>query len=146
MAVHKIETMTATITTASSSKNYHVLAVDDNPIMLMYFKRILESFNTFTISTVNNGKEAIEWLENTDREDVHLIITDIYMPYVNGFELLKHVKGNSKLRLTPVVVTSSSEEETDKVKSLNMGAAQFVCKPCKANEFKQYITQIFSNH
>lgn len=125
---------------------YHVLAVDDNPVILTYLEKVLGNLNYFKITTSDNGREAIQWLERSDRENVHLIITDIYMPYVNGFELISYIRKDASLCATPVVVMSSSEENADKQKVLNLGADGFISKPCKPNDFVKQINYVLQNN
>ena len=70
-----------------------------------------------------NGKEAINQLE---KEEIHMVITDIEMPVMNGVELIAYMKKNERLKKIPIVVISSYKTYSEKVGS--MGVAYFIDK------------------
>jgi len=83
----------------------------------------------------SNGKEALEWLfEIAAKPDAYiripnLVLLDVKMPGIDGFEVLKRIRENPVTRLIPVVMFSSSREDSDLLKGYDIGANAFVLKP-----------------
>lgn len=101
-----------------------VLAVDDVPVNVILLKTILTRIKVSTV-TASNGKEALEALE-TVRPD--LILLDLRMPVMDGFEFLSRIK-NSDMADIPVVVVSAFTAQTDIDRAMGLGAADFIQKP-----------------
>lgn len=120
-----------------------VLYVEDEPddvlFMRMTFQRagLADSFRT-----VGDGRDAIEYLAGqgayADRGQnplPTLILLDLNMPMVSGFEVLKWMRERAEFRALPVVVFSSSSREEDKAKARELGADEYVEKPHSARGF-----------
>ncbi|KAK9167909.1 hypothetical protein Syun_000049 [Stephania yunnanensis] len=100
---------------ASSSRNgdtgeqFHVLAVDDSQVDRVFMERLLKNSDC-RVTTAENGVRAMEYLwseKEQGQSKVNMIITDYSMPGMNGYELLKKVKGSSAMKDIPVVILSS---------------------------------------
>ncbi|MBR4514193.1 MAG: EAL domain-containing protein [Lachnospiraceae bacterium] len=105
-----------------------VLIVEDE-----YINREMLGFmlnREYEVLYAENGKEALDTLRNT--EDISAVLLDLMMPVMNGFEFLDISQGDSTLKRIPVIVMTA--DETAEVKSLNLGAADFISKPYDAPE------------
>ncbi|MBN2383721.1 response regulator [bacterium] len=102
-----------------------ILLVDDSKVFLELEKNIL-SDQEYTIFEARNGKVALE-LAKTHHPD--LILLDINMPVMNGFELLVLLKNDDRLRNIPVIVVTTRGRETDVEYALKLGADDYITKP-----------------
>ena len=126
-----------------------ILLIEDNPddveLTLHAFKRnnILNP-----IEVVRDGQEAIDYLFYTGEYSTskhHLpcvLLLDLKLPKVDGIEVLKRIKQDSKLKLIPVVVLTSSKEEKDVVDSYNLGVNSYIRKPVDFDQFVDTIRHI----
>ncbi|MEO6695073.1 MAG: response regulator [Ignavibacteria bacterium] len=102
-----------------------VLVVDDEKDIVDILKYNLERENEFEVLTANNGKEALEIAETLP----DLIILDIMMPELNGFEVCKHLKSNAHTSKIPVIFLTAKENEIDEIIGLEIGADDYINKP-----------------
>jgi len=108
-----------------------ILVVDDNPINLDVAKSVLQSKN-YEITTATSGKEALE-LANGD--EIDLIILDVSMPEMDGFEVCKRLGEHEKTARIPVIfLTAHMKGEESVVRGLEMGANDYITKPIKNSE------------
>ena len=105
--------------------NYKILVVDDVPVNNLLVEKMLARYK-FNMRTACNGKECMEAVEN---EKPNLILLDLMMPVMDGFQVLKEIKGNPELADIKVVVLSALNTNEDIVKAYNMGADDFITKP-----------------
>ena len=101
-----------------------VLVVDDETINRMLIGNMLE--NEYEIVSAENGEEAIELLER-EKNGFSLILLDLMMPGMSGFDVLKFVKQSEKFRNIPVIVMTA--DKNAEVKSIKLGAVDFITKP-----------------
>ncbi len=118
-----------------------ILIVEDSPTQAMELKLILERYG-FHTSIAGNGREALSWL--TRNESVALIISDIVMPQLDGYELCRAVRGNEKLKDVPFILLSYLADADDILKGLESGASNFVVKPYNTEYFVSYIREEIS--
>lgn len=104
-----------------------ILLVEDDELMQKIVDKILRK-EGFELEVVKNGKEAFQKLEATDY-GYDLIITDIMMPYANGFEILSKVKTLSKEKTIPVIIVSNAGNEDIVLEGFKLGADDFLKKP-----------------
>lgn len=104
---------------------YNILMVDDVPLNLLVVTKMLSRFN-FKIRTASNGVEA---LLKVDEEKPDLILLDILMPQMDGFETLSRLKANPDTADIRVVILSALNSTEDIVKGYNLGANDFITKP-----------------
>ena len=88
-----------------------------------------------------NGKVGLEILER-EKEAVSLILLDIVMPVMNGYEFLDALKANPAIASIPVIVTTQNEGENDEIAALERGASDFVAKPYKAKVILRRVASI----
>ncbi|MBN2153991.1 MAG: response regulator [Candidatus Lokiarchaeota archaeon] len=112
---------------AATGSQGRVLIVDDNPDILLNLRMFLE-FNDFSVVSANDGKEAIEILENA-KEVPDVIISDIMMPEMNGYELLKAVSTMPVLNQIPFVFLSAKSAIEDIRLGKILGADDYLTKP-----------------
>jgi putative two-component system response regulator len=109
-----------------------VLAVDDLELNLRIIRDVLKDLGDIEILEARNGKEALNCL--AQRADVDIVLLDLEMPVMNGFETLRHLKLHEKFRDIPVIVVTSERAEVKKI--LEMGANDFMAKPFDPGELK----------
>ena len=104
---------------------YNVLAVDDVPLNLLLVEKMLSKFQ-FRIRKAANGRIALEEIAN-ERPD--LILLDLMMPEVDGFEVLRQVRENPETAGIRIVILSALNSTEDIVKGYQLGANDFITKP-----------------
>jgi len=102
-----------------------VLIVDDEPINIDYVEQELEDLG-YEISSARNGREA---LEQVARAAPDVILLDILMPELDGFQVLEQLKANEELRSIPVIVVSAMSDMESTVRAIELGAEDFLPKP-----------------
>lgn len=116
-------------------KQKKILIVDDEPNILMSLEYAFKK-KDFEVFIARDGTEAIEI---SNREKPNLILLDIMMPEMDGYETLKQVKGNEDLAHTKIVFLSAKSKENDVEKGLKMGADRYLTKPFS---LKKVISEI----
>ena len=101
---------------------YHILIAEDDQDIVELLRLYLEN-NHFHVLTAANGKEALELLK---QEKVDLLIVDIMMPKMNGYETIKAIRQTSHL---PILVLSAKSLDHDKIIGLDLGADMYMVKP-----------------
>ena len=104
-----------------------ILAIDDNLNNTDILKKRLERLGN-TVITANNGKEGLEVLSSNSHE-IDLILLDIVMPEMNGFEVLKYVKNSKIYNTIPIIMISSMDDKDSIYRCIEMGADDYVTKP-----------------
>ncbi|CAA0833099.1 Two-component response regulator ARR3 [Striga hermonthica] len=123
------------------SHEIHVLAVDDSLVDRKVIEKLLKIISC-KVTAVDSGRKALqilgldgeENLVDCDGFKVDLIITDYFMPGMNGYELLKKIKGSSNFKEIPVVIMSSENVMTRIERCLEEGAEDFIVKPVKLSD------------
>ncbi len=110
----------------------NVLIVEDSKAIRSVMRVALEEAGDFYAVEVTNGFEALKTLPSR-RFD--LIITDINMPDINGLELIGFVKSNPTYRNIPLIIVTTEKTEEDKKRGMALGAAAYVVKPFKKEDF-----------
>ncbi|MEH2466631.1 hybrid sensor histidine kinase/response regulator [Nostoc sp.] len=108
-----------------------VLVVDDNPTNLQVLSSFLDQ-SSFEVWAARSGEKALQRLENDDLPD--LILLDVMMPGIDGFETCKQLKSNPRVQDIPVIFMTALSETADKVKGLQLGAVDYITKPFQHEE------------
>ena len=108
-----------------TKENLNVLVVDDDMMARMTAAQCLKQQN-HTVVGAEGGRQGLEILES---QDFDLILLDLLMPDVDGFEFLRQLKERNILQRIPVIVISAAEEEESIAKCLDMGATGHLRKP-----------------
>lgn len=123
--------------------NKPILLVEDDQVDTMTVIRALKEIHvTNRLVHVENGEEAVSYLQDPESEKPCIILLDLNMPIMNGIEFLHVVKRDDYLRRIPVVVLTTSEEQQDKVNSFNMGVAGYMTKPVDYRQFVEVMRSI----
>jgi two-component system response regulator len=127
-----------------------ILLVDDNQDDLALATRAFRKLNfNKELVVANDGVEALAYLfgSNGDGgcapEDLpSLVLLDLKMPRLNGFEVLRGIRASAKTSLVPVVIFTSSNEEKDIIECRNLGANNYIQKPVNFTDFTAVIRQL----
>ena len=133
-----------------NDQKVEILLVEDNPsdeeLTLRALKKYKLSNNIFV---VRDGAEALDYIFGTgqysDRNTTYhprVILLDLKLPKVDGLEVLRRVKADPKTKHIPVVVLTSSNEESDVVESYHLGANSYIVKPVDFKQFTESIREI----
>ncbi len=104
-----------------------ILVVEDDPINRILLTTCL-SQEGYTIRAAENGRQALDLL---DREPFDLLLLDLLMPEMDGFEVLEWLKARPGLQHLPVIVVSAEEDMKSIAKCIEMGANDYISKPCE---------------
>lgn len=116
-----------------------ILVVDDELSIRMLFENFLS--DEYDVVTKDNGYEAMTWLQEGNTAD--LILVDIDMPMVNGYELTENIRKQSGMEKVPVIMLSSKQKSSDRIKSFTVGADDYLQKPFNPEELMVRIQVIF---
>jgi putative two-component system response regulator len=112
-------------------RNFKILAVDDEPQNLRLIKEILSSARC-EVFTASDGKEGYEKALQLDPD---LVLLDIIMPGMDGYQLCQHLKNDERTRLIPVIMVTALQDLEDKIRGIEAGADDFLNKPFNVAEF-----------
>jgi len=112
-----------------------ILVIDDDPDLLNIIKTQLK-FSGYDVITAYNGEEGLH-LARTESPD--LVIVDLLMPVMDGFEVCKHLRQDRLTYLTPVIMLTASGTQHDKIQALKGGVDDFISKPFAPNELDARI-------
>lgn len=115
----------------SSADRERVLIVEDNEHAAYLLGRLLEHAG-FEVSVSPDGRDAIAKLESM--EPVDLVLLDLMLPYVSGYQVLIEARKNPQWQNVPIIVVTARTLEMDAVRALETGANDFVRKPFRAEE------------
>jgi len=120
-----------------------ILLVEDDRVDAMTVQRALKDLKVINrLDIVENGEEALTFLNNPENEKPGIILLDINMPRMNGVEFLKLAKQNETLRRIPVIVLTTSKEGSDKIESFKLGVAGYMIKPINYQQFVEVVRTI----
>ena len=121
---------------------YKVLIVEDDPMVAMINEQFVSRHKDFVVAhKCNDGKSALEYL---DENEVDLIILDVFMPYMDGFETLRQIR-KKQIPVDVIMVTAANEREQLK-EGLHLGVVDYLVKPFTFERFKvaldKFIAQV----
>lgn len=127
-----------------------ILMVEDNPQDEMLALRALRKAHVANrIDVVRDGQQALDYLfregEYARREGPELptvVLLDISLPRLTGLEVLERLRADERTRWLPVVILTSSDEDTDRLSSYRHGANSFVRKPLAFGEFAETVARL----
>ncbi len=120
-----------------------ILLVEDDNVDAMTVKRAFKDLKILnSLVRTANGEEALQYLGDESNKKPCVILLDLNMPKMNGTEFLKVVKADDVLKKTPVVVLTTSKEESDIVESFKLNVAGYIVKPVDYKKFVEAIRAI----
>ncbi|MBR6081409.1 MAG: response regulator [Salinivirgaceae bacterium] len=122
------------------SKKHTVLLVDDSATNNLLLQVVFDQ-NGFNVETASSGKDAIKILA---KKHIDVVLLDLMMPQMSGFEVLTAIKGNPETAKIPVLIVSADSERDDAEKALAMGAEYFFEKPLQLNEIVEKVKSILA--
>jgi DNA-binding response OmpR family regulator len=102
-----------------------VLIVDDEPSMVSVLQRHVSNAG-YEIATATNGQEALDKIQ---QDELDLVLLDLMMPGMNGFETCRQIRENEKTRKLPVLIITALRSEADSASAAACGANEFIVKP-----------------
>ena len=119
-----------------------ILICDDEPDIVSLVQRFLQLDHYETV-TCSNGKEALKCLEEKYNEIV-LILLDVMMPGMSGFEVLRTIKSKDTYKEIKVILFTVKSFKEDKEKGNDLGADGYITKPFSGNELRDYVKKILN--
>lgn len=117
--------------------DYTILVVEDDPDINAYLQKELKS--NFRILTAVNGVVAIDIMA---KENISLVISDVMMPEMNGYELCKQIKSNIAFSHIPVILLTALSDDKQRMYGIASGADEFIQKPFNIEELKLRIVRL----
>lgn len=114
-----------------------ILIVDDSPSQLEGLKRLVEKLGHQTL-TANDGAAGVE---STKRDRPDLVLMDVVMPNLNGFQATRAIAKDPTTSHIPVILVTTKDQETDKVWGLRQGAKAYVTKPVNEAELAKALAE-----
>jgi len=120
----------------------HILVVDDSPTDRFFLTELLESAG-YEVSTVASGEACIE---EVSKYPPHLVLCDVVMPGISGFQVTRTLTKDPKTSHIPVILCTGKSQATDLVWALKMGAKACVTKPVNSADLLALIASLDSNN
>lgn len=117
------------------SRRFTILAVDDSEMSLAHLQNML-SKDGYVVATAPGGAEALAFVEQRVPD---LILLDIVMPRVNGFDVIRKLKAMPRTAQVPVIFLTSNEDEDSKMTAFSLGAVDYVVKPFNPQEVRARV-------
>ena len=111
-----------------------ILVVDDELTTCVLLEHFLSS--EYEVFTTNSGIEALTWLESNLPD---LILSDIQMPKMDGFELLQEIRLKGYTKHTPIIMLSGRTESKERIKCYQLGAQDYLTKPFNPQELEELV-------
>ena len=125
-----------------------ILLIEDNPDDVEITLRAFKKHNLANhITVARDGEEALDIIFQHGKESAEglrpdLILLDLKLPKVDGMEVLRQIKENSETKVIPVIVLTSSKEESDLAESYRLGVNSYIRKPVNFEKFTEVVMQL----
>lgn len=131
------------------SDEVEILLVEDNPRDAELTQRALKQHRLANrLVHVKDGQEALDWIfrgQAGEKDAAHqpkVVLLDLKLPKVDGLEVLRRIRSDPRTKLIPVVVLTSSRQESDVIKSYRLGVNSYIVKPVDFDNFAAAIAEI----
>lgn len=122
------------------TRSLHVLLVDDSEPDRVLAREVFDGHrNSVQIETCKSGERALSYLHNPDNRQPDVVLLDINMPGLSGFQVLQQMKNDAELALIPVVMLSTSADKGDVRRAYTLHASSYLVKSAS---FEQFIDQV----
>lgn len=128
---------------AQHISTHRALVVEDNEHVCYMLEFILKRAG-YEVNAVSNGRDAQAAIENLEPVDV--IVLDLMLPYISGYQLIDEIRDNPSWQHVPIVVLSGKVMEQDIVRALDLGANDYVTKPFRPEELLARLRRIVADH
>lgn len=118
-----------------------ILIVDDEPNIVMSLEYSFKK-NNFEVFIARDGQEALDILEDSQP---HIIILDIMMPNVDGYNTLEQIKKDDRLKDTKVIFLTAKNKEKDIEKGLSLGANLYITKPFSVKKLIEQVNDLLND-
>ena len=125
-----------------TSQQYSLLVVDDNEMNRDLLSRRLAR-QGYRVTMAVDGRQALEFME---QEEFDLVLLDIMLPVMNGYQVLEHLKADQSLSHIPVIITTALDESDGKARCLALGAEDYLTKPFNPVTLKSCISNCLERH
>lgn len=119
-------------------RNYKILIVDDNKVNVELIRAQLKPYN-YNIHVAYDGEEA---MEKIDKNPPDIVLLDLMMPKISGYEVCRYIKQNKNTQFIPVIIITALQELEDKIKAIELGADDFLVKPFNKLELTTRIKSL----
>ena len=131
------------MSTVDNSTMIEILLVEDNPGDVELTKEaFLEAKIRTNMTVMHDGVEAFEYLKNQQSAPPDIILLDLNLPRMSGLEVLGKIKDDPDLRVIPVVILTTSQDEADIAKSYRSHANCYIAKPVDFEKFMQVVRSV----
>jgi chemotaxis family two-component system response regulator Rcp1 len=121
----------------------NVLVVEDNPADADLLLECLGmSDSTLAVNVVGDGLSAMAYLRANATSEPHVVILDLNLPGLSGYEVLGEIKEDPRLRRIPVVVLTHSDAQIDVLRTYDLGANCYITKPGNLQGFRRVVKQL----
>jgi len=120
--------------------SYKLLIIEDNVELLVLMHQLLGQ--KYRVTTASNGQEGLDIINNSELD---LIISDVMMPVMDGYELTRRVKEDPNTSHLPIILLTAKTQEEDRTEALKIGADDYVTKPFKLGDLELRINNIIEN-
>lgn len=124
----------------TSSSHARILIIDDDAIVIKLAGAILSSAGYEVISST----DAAVGLEMAMKQKVDLIVLDVMIPVINGFNICRLLKSQEKYKKIPIVLLTSRSQEEDRKIGFEVGADEYIAKPIDRENFLNTVNQLLS--
>jgi two-component system, chemotaxis family, response regulator Rcp1 len=128
-------------------KNFDILIVEDNPADVYLIRECMSDKGIIPhLHIVNDGDEALRFLERkapfADKPMPKLVILDLNLPKISGFQVLEFIKKDNRFKSIPVIILSTSSSSNDIAQSYSLNANCYVVKPKDLEDFSRIVSSI----
>ncbi|MBD2754975.1 response regulator [Spirosoma validum] len=142
LAIFPIQGMTVPVSSQPDNRRATLLLVEDDVSLRNYLTAILQPI--YTVIAAQNGREALDQLSTLSTLP-SLIISDLMMPVMDGFQLLETLKQSDTYRHIPVVMLTARADKTDKLQALRLGVDDYLLKPFDEDELTARVTNLLTH-
>ena len=122
----------------------NILIVEDTDTAATALEIALQRIPDVNVIRVNDGQRALDYLAQAGGRSIDVLVTDLEMPRLDGFELIRRLRQQERFALLPIVVVSGDGNSTTSERVLRLGAAAYFSKPWSAREVQKKIQDLLS--
>ena len=131
---------TPSSSSTADDDSYQLLIVEDNVELLLLMQQLFS--RDYRVLTAANGEEALRVIAN---HELDLVISDVMMPLMDGYELTRRLKNDPNTQRLPIILLTAKTQEEDREEALTIGADDYVTKPFKMRDLELRINNIIEN-